>query len=539
MNNMRISVKLLSMAAAVLLPVVGSLLYVSYELSLANAVVENQVKTLSRLDTTNAAAKEFVLLRSWLSDLAVSLLSESEVQATATEARLDELLAELEVTDPRSVSSLRPQIKQYFETMLTAADAYADDNRVLGNSLVAQTRVLAMAVDAEFDELLSSASTSANEAGETLIRANSSLRLLCFLLIPFSTLLGGIVAWWFSRKITKPINIMLDTIARVDRDSDLGARIDLESTDEIGKTAASFNRLIARFESVFTPIGENAQSLAASAEKLTLDSQQMASFVEEASGQANVVAATGEQVSQHVQSVATGIEELSAAGSEIARQVAEAAAVSDDAVRAAEKTNATVTKLGESSAEIGNVVKAINSIAEQTNLLALNATIEAARAGEAGKGFAVVANEVKELAKETALATEDISRKIEIIQADTKGAVDAIRGIGKIIAEINEIQTTVAAAVEEQTATTAEISRSVNSANTGTVEIAKNINGVARAAQASTASVSNNLESARALMHMAEELRKCVGEFNAGSGAQKHSGNGAASGQGSSAAALH
>ncbi len=150
------------------------------------------------------------------------------------------------------------------------------------------------------------------------------------------------------------------------------------------------------------------------------------------------------------------------------------------------ETNATVSSLGESSAEIGNVVKVITSIAEQTNLLALNATIEAARAGEAGKGFAVVANEVKELAQETARATEDIARRVEAIQSDTTGAVDAINRISAIIERINDFQTTISSAVEEQTATTAEMSRNATEASTGAVQIAKNIAGVAQAARDTT-----------------------------------------------------
>ncbi len=156
------------------------------------------------------------------------------------------------------------------------------------------------------------------------------------------------------------------------------------------------------------------------------------------------------------------------------------------------------------------MIKVITSIAQQTNLLALNATIEAARAGEAGKGFAVVANEVKELAKQTAKATEDISRKIEAIQSDTKGAVDAIAQIGTIISQINDIQSTIASAVEEQTATTAEIARNVNEAALGSREIAQNVTGVAQAARSTTSGAANTKSSADELARMAVELQRLV-----------------------------
>src|SRR5439155_15096531 len=177
---------------------------------------------------------------------------------------------------------------------------------------------------------------------------------------------------------------------------------------------------------------------------------------------ANVASAAAEQVSRNVTTVSTAAEEMGASIKEIAKNANEAARIATSAVKVAERTNTTVAKLGESSAEIGNVVKVITSIAQQTNLLALNATIEAARAGEAGKGFAVVANEVKELAKQTAKATEDIGRKIVAIQTDTKGAVEAIGRIGAIINQIHDLQNTVASAVEEQTATTNEIGRNVS-----------------------------------------------------------------------------
>ncbi|MBD7952575.1 MULTISPECIES: methyl-accepting chemotaxis protein, partial [Oerskovia] len=208
---------------------------------------------------------------------------------------------------------------------------------------------------------------------------------------------------------------------------------------------------------------------------------QFSASSEETAAQSGVVAAAAEQVSQNVRTVAAGAEQMGASIREIAQNSNEAAKVANRATDRAASTNVTVQKLGTSSQEIGDVVKVITSIAEQTNLLALNATIEAARAGEAGKGFAVVASEVKELAQETAKATEDIARRVEAIQDDTSSAVGAIGEIADIIGRINDYQLTIASAVEEQTATTTEMSRGVQESATGASEIAGNITGIATA----------------------------------------------------------
>ena len=266
-------------------------------------------------------------------------------------------------------------------------------------------------------------------------------------------------------------------------------------------------------QEVMEQVAKNATTLASASAELTAVSQQMALNAEGTATQANVASAAAEQVSRNVNTVATGTEEMGASIREIAKSAHEAAKVATAAVRVAEKTNTNIAKLGESSAEIGNVIKVITSIAQQTNLLALNATIEAARAGEAGKGFAVVANEVKELAKQTAKATEDISRKIEAIQSDTKGAVEAIGQIGKIINQINDIQNTIASAVEEQTATTGEISRNITEAAKGSSEIARSITGVAQAARSTTEGADNTRSSADSLSKVAHELQSLVTQF--------------------------
>lgn len=272
-------------------------------------------------------------------------------------------------------------------------------------------------------------------------------------------------------------------------------------------------QLRSSLQALLKQVAEHAMVLASASQELIAVSQQMAANAEETATQANVASAAAEEVSTNVSTVSTAAEEMGASIKEIAKSANEAARVATSAVKVADKTNTIVAKLGESSTEIGNVIKVITSIAQQTNLLALNATIEAARAGEAGKGFAVVANEVKELAKQTAKATEDISRKIEAIQGDTKGAVEAIAQISTIINQINDIQNTIASAVEEQTATTGEISRNVTEAAKGSSEIAQNITGVAQAARSTTEGASNTKSSADELSRIALDLQKLVGQF--------------------------
>ena len=263
----------------------------------------------------------------------------------------------------------------------------------------------------------------------------------------------------------------------------------------------------ARFEKDVRSFGEQLES---SSQVLTTVSQQMAGNAEETSTQAGVVSAASEQISKNIQTAAAGAEEMTASIGEIAKNSNEAATVAKEAVRVAGSANETIKTLGYSSVEIGKVIKVITSIAQQTNLLALNATIEAARAGEAGKGFAVVANEVKELAKQTAQATEDISQRIEAIQAGSEGAVEAIARVSSIIGTINDISGTIAAAVEEQTVTTNEITLNVTEAARGSGEIAESIGGVATAAQNTSKGAGDTLGASKELTEMAAKLQQLV-----------------------------
>ncbi len=356
---------------------------------------------------------------------------------------------------------------------------------------------------------LTYAGERAELAHSTYVAARNSV--LVILLV--GLLLGLGAAAYVVRLIVTPLRRVEAVLGAV-ADGDLTRTAEVSSRDELGVMAANVNRAAGSMRSAVELIGVSARALAGSSTDLTAVSQRIAGSADQASAQSTVVSAAAEEVSRNVQTVATGAEQMGASIREIAQNAQEAARVAGSAVDVAARTNDTVAKLGESSIEIGNVVKVITSIAQQTNLLALNATIEAARAGEAGKGFAVVANEVKDLAQETAKATEDISRRIEAIQGDTTGAVEAIGQISAVIDRINDYQTTIASAVEEQTATTNEMSRSVAEAATGSTQIAANITGVAQAAAETTDGVGESQRAAAELARMSGELTQLVERFH-------------------------
>ena len=356
-------------------------------------------------------------------------------------------------------------------------------------------------------------------------RANS----IVLFLTSFLTLLAaaGVLFFLVRKLVTRPLSSAVDLANRIASNDLAMEDLPVGNADEIGSATAALNTMKNNLRNTVQAIAEASGHVAAASEELNATSQQIIANSEETSAQADVVSKAAQAVSQNLQTVATGAEQMGTSIKEIAKNATEAAKVATGAVKVAENTTTTVSKLGDSSTEIGQVIKVITSIAQQTNLLALNATIEAARAGEAGKGFAVVANEVKELAKETAKATEDISRKIEAIQTDTKAAVDAIASISGVINQINDISNTIATAVEEQNATTNEMSRNVSEAAQGSGEITSNISGVAEAAQGTTRGASDTQKASQQLVETSTQLRHLVEQFNIGV-SNNGRGNGAA-----------
>ncbi|GAA0585549.1 hypothetical protein GCM10010172_83420 [Paractinoplanes ferrugineus] len=325
--------------------------------------------------------------------------------------------------------------------------------------------------------------------------------------------IGVALALAVARTITRRLRTVAEAMEAV-ATGDLTGRIEVGGTDEIGAMARSVGRATTSVRPTVTALADGATTLARSSADLSRVTDGVAASAAAVAGDAQSANTSADEVSRSLRTITLGADEMALSIQEISRSTSAGAQVTAQAVAVVAETAGTVGKLGASSQEIGEVVKVITAIAEQTNLLALNATIEAARAGETGKGFAVVASEVKDLAQETAKATGDIAARVAAIQADTTSAVDAITRISDVIEQIDQLQTTVASAVEEQTATTAEMNRNVATAASGAARIAGDVAHVSGAAEDSNRSVLAGQQAAADLADLAGELQRLVGRFS-------------------------
>jgi methyl-accepting chemotaxis protein len=447
-------------------------------------------------------------------EIAQQYQAQREEAHAALLAALDGLRTAVGEEGLSGLVQVRADVTTYFD-LAAQLDRLAAAGRIVEFNELRQTQAgpLSGQVLDALASLSAEAQAAARESAAEAAHAEERMRTVIIAVVSVGAALALLSSVLLAQQISRNLGRVRRSVERM-ADGDLTVVTGVAGRDDVGRTAAALDAALTALRDVVAGAAASADAVAATAQELSASAAQISTAVGETSAQSGVAAGAADEVSRNVRVVAAGAEEMGASIREIAQNANEAARVAAAAVAEAETTTATVSRLGDSSREIGDVVKVITSIAEQTNLLALNATIEAARAGEAGKGFAVVADEVKELAQETAKATEDIPRRVEAIQGDTSGAVAAIGRISEVIGQINDYQVTIASAVEEQTATTNEMSRSVGEAGDGSGQIAANIGGVSVAADSTHQALAHIGTAVEELSRMAADLRTTVSRFS-------------------------
>jgi methyl-accepting chemotaxis protein len=522
--NLRTRTKLLVALSGVAAAAIGvGIIALSGMSSIAAQSREMYTANLQAINHLSDARISTLIMRSRVYDAAISLdnakfdefIAKIGPEDTLFDAAFGKYASTAAAARQGDVASVKEAIAQYRQirdSQLVPA-AKLRDFAAFANIRDTQTLPVFTKLQTSLVNLINAETAAAGARNQAAADTAASSRRNVFIMLLSGLAIGVALALYLAQLIVTPVRkvaAVLNALA----DGDLRRSAGVTSRDEVGEMASALDRSTARLRTTMGVVGGSSTGLARSGAGLMTSSARISASADETTSQAASASATAEQVSRSVQTVAAASEQMSASIREIATNAGQAARTAHDAVGVAQSANTTITQLGQSSAEIGAVIKTITAIAEQTNLLALNATIEAARAGDAGKGFAVVAAEVKDLAQETATATEDISRRVEAIQGNTEAAVSAIVRIAEVIQQISEYSTTIASAVEEQTSVTSEISRSVNEAATGSTAIAANITRVAAAATATSDEVGATRQAAEQLNGMASELERTVTQFS-------------------------
>jgi len=488
------------------------------------------------------AQRSLLLMRLYVNKFVTTNQSTAFDKAIETAAELKDNIAELENElfdeDRKAVAAAVATMQDQYETAIRELNDVlaARDEVVLGTIGFVGPSIAAL-----MDDLRNGLKVEQEELGPATSKAMKTAMFVTMVVAGVSVLLGVLSAILIGGGIARPVTALtsaMKALAGGDKTVDIPSQ---ENGDEVGDMARAVlvfkesmiqaddlaarereaqkrreergRQIEALTGSFDADVSQLLQSLTKSATEMTSTASTMSKIADGTNERATAVAGAAEQASANVQTVATATEELSSSIQEISRQVAQSSNVAERAVNEANHTDAQIQGLARAAHRIGEVVNLITDIAEQTNLLALNATIEAARAGDAGKGFAVVASEVKNLANQTAKATDEISQQIADIQAETQDAVRAIQSITSTISEMSEISSTIASAVEEQGAATSEIARNVEQASTGTQEVTSNIIEVTHSAGETGTAATQVTSVANSLNTQADHLKQQVEKF--------------------------